>query len=241
MSFFQEVRRPREPLLNAPAVVLWLIAALIAAHVARVLSPDAWPDEILFQYGFVTARYAHAFAEGLSGNRFVAIFAPFITYVFLHADLAHLGINCLWLLAFGPIVARRLKPLKFLLFFFVCGLFAALLHLAAYWRSPVPVVGASGAISGLMAGGMRILYGILYGSDGGGGHGGKLAPVLSKPILIFSAVWVVGNALSGVFGLGVTNQLAVVAWVAHLGGYFAGLLLIGPMDRLPWGVRVRPA
>jgi membrane associated rhomboid family serine protease len=86
---------------------------------------------------------------------------------------------------------------------------------------------------------MRILYGIFRGD--GGGRGVALAPIFSKPILIFSAVWVVGNAVSGILGLGVSNEVAVIAWVAHLGGYFAGLILIDPMDRLRWGIPIRSA
>ena len=87
------------------------------------------------------------------------------------------------------------------------------------------VVGASGGISGLMAGGMRIVYGRLYGEADG------LAPILSKSILAFSAVWVIVNIISGVLRLGVTDDLTLIAWVAHLGGYFAGLIMIGAFDR----------
>lgn len=239
MVYFQEGRRSREPFLNAPAVVLWLIVAIAAAHVARIVLPGSLPDDILLQYGFMPARYAQAFAGGTTAAGLAGLLVPFVSYQFLHADFAHLGINSLWLLAFGPIVARRLKPLKFLVFFFLCGILAAAVHMIVYWRSSVPVIGASGAISGLMAGGMRILYGLLRREEGAGGAG--LAPIFSKPILVFSAVWVVGNAVSGVFGLGVTNEVAVIAWVAHLGGYFAGLMLIGPMDRLRWGIPVRSA
>ena len=239
MVYFQEGRRSREPFLNAPAVVLWLIVVIAAAHVGRILLPGSLPDAILFQYGFTPVRYARALSGAVSAGQLADLLAPFITYQFLHADLAHLGINSLWLLAFGPIVARHLKSLKFLAFYLVCGILAAALHLVVYWRSPVPVIGASGAIAGLMGGGMRILYGILRGE--GGARGVALAPIFSKPILIFSAVWVVGNAVSGILGLGVSSEVAVIAWVAHLGGYFTGLILIGPMDRLRWGIPIRSA
>jgi membrane associated rhomboid family serine protease len=146
-----------------------------------------------------------------------------ITYQFLHADLTHVGFNSLWLLVFGPIVARRLGPLKFLFFFIICGIAAALLHLVVYWGSAMEVVGASGAVSGLMGAAMRILYGRIQG----GGDG--LAPILSRPILGFSLVWVCINVVSGILRIGVSDDISLIAWVAHLGGFFAGLILIGPI------------
>jgi membrane associated rhomboid family serine protease len=87
------------------------------------------------------------------------------------------------------------------------------------------VVGASGGVSGLMAAGMRIVYGRMFGDAKG------LAPILSKPILAFSAVWVIANIVGGVLRLGVTDDLTLIAWVAHLGGYFAGLTMIATFDR----------
>ena len=75
-----------------------------------------------------------------------------------------------------------------------------------------------------MAAGMRILYGRFYaGGDG-------LAPMFSKPIMSFSAVWIVANVVSGILRLGVSDDLTLIAWVAHLGGYFAGLFMIGPFS-----------
>ena len=106
---------------------------------------------------------------------------PLFTYMLLHADYAHVGINSLWLLVFGPAAARWLGTWRFLLFFVFCGIVAALLHLAVYWGSPVAVIGASGAISGLMAAAMHefSMARPMSGPDG-------LAPILSRPIVMFS-------------------------------------------------------
>jgi membrane associated rhomboid family serine protease len=231
MAFFQDNRPSREPFLNAPPTVLWLIALLLATHGLRVLLPGTWPDDIIENYAFIPARYSDWLAQGALAGRVLALAAPLVSYMFLHGDITHVGINSLWLLVFGPLVVRRLRTPKFLLFFFFCGIVAALVHLAVYWGSPMAVVGASGAVSGLMGAGMRILYGRVYGAPNG------LAPVFSKPILGFSAVWIFANIVSGVLRIGVTDELALVAWVAHLGGYFAGLTTIGSFDRMPWGRR----
>ena len=144
------------------------------------------------------------------------------------------GINCLWLLAFGPIVARRFGAALFLGFFVVCGVAGAATYLALNWGSAVPVVGASGAISGLMAAALRMLPEQTPWAVPGAT---PLAPVFSRQILIFSAVWAAINLLTGVTGLGMGGDSGLVAWQAHLGGFVAGLLLAGGFDRLrPRGV-----
>jgi len=243
MAFFQDMRPAREPFLNAPATVLWLIGALLVAHVARVLAPPPWPDTILLHYAFIPARYSSAaLANGLPASLFEQI-ATFVTYMFLHGNFTHVGINCLWLLAFGPIVARRLRPAKFLLFFLLCGVVAAATHLVVYWGAAEEVVGASGAISGLMAAGMRILYGRLYHKgEVQPGQAFPLAPISSGPIIGFTLIWAIVNIVGGISGLGLTDDATVVAWVAHLGGYLAGLFTIGLFDRsslLDWTAKKR--
>jgi len=217
MSFVPDRRASRQPLLNAPAVVLWLIVVLLALHAIRTALPGDLPDMLLMQFGFVPARYAYVAGHGVELAEVPALIFPPFTYMLLHADFTHVGVNSLWLLVFGPAVARRLRTGRFLLFFVFCGLAAILLHLAVYWTSAVAVIGASGAISGLMGAGMRILYGHLYEQPDG------LAPVYSRPILMFTLVWMAVNIVSGVFRIGVTGDVALIAWVAHLGGYFTGL------------------
>jgi membrane associated rhomboid family serine protease len=225
MAFFQDDHPSREPLLNAPSTVLWLIGFLLIAHTVRVLLPGNLPDTILENFAFVPARFAAAVAQGLPRSDIFDLATTLVSYMFLHGDFVHVGVNSLWLLVFGPIVTRRLGPARFLLFFLFCGIIAALVHLAFYWGTPMAVVGASGGVSGLMGAGMRIVYGRMYGSANG------LAPVFSRPILAFSAVWIVVNIVSGVLRLGVSDDLTLIAWVAHLGGYFAGLIMIGAFGR----------
>ena len=225
MAFVPDRRPSRQPLLNAPPIILWMIGALILCHAVRVALPDGLPDLVLEQYGFVPARYSAAAEHPFSLGELPELVIPFLTYMLIHADYTHVGINCLWLLVFGPVVARRLHLVRFLLFFAVCGIVAALVHLAVYWGSAVAVVGASGAISGLMGAGIRLLYGHLFERPDG------LAPVFCRPIVTFSLVWAVVNIVSGVLRVGVTGELSLVAWVAHLGGYFMGLFSIGMFDR----------
>lgn len=238
MAFFQDMRPSREPFLIAPAIVFWLIGVIALAHIARVMAPSPWPQYLLFEFGFIPARYSEAalVANGIPTPSFAELVIPFVSYMFLHGDYMHLAFNSLWLLAFGPIVAKRIKTTKFLLFFLFCGILSVVLHLAVYFGASVSVVGASGGVAGLMGAAIRIFYGRLYfGRDLPAGSTPPIAPLLSRPIIAFTLVWLVANFIAGVTGLGLTDPATSVAWVAHIGGYFAGLLGITLFDRLAFG------
>lgn len=245
MAFFQDQRPSREPFLNAPAIVFWLIGVLVAAHVVRELLPAPWPQNLLIQFAFIPARYSAAAlaASGIPVPGWVDQLVPFVSYMFLHGNYTHLGVNSLWLLAFGPIVAKRLRTVKFLLFFLFCGIASAVLHLAFYFGAEELVVGASGAIAGLMGAAIRIFYGRLIFRDvTPEGAAPPLAPLFSRPIIGFTAIWLVANFIAGVTGLGLTDSTQSVAWVAHLGGYLAGILTISAFDRFSFGAETaRPA
>lgn len=234
MAFLQS-QPPRQPVFRAPAVVIWLIGALAALHAARVLQPPERADALVYQFGLYPVRYSRAFLESHMANPGTVWerAVPFVSYMGLHGDWTHLAINCLWLLAFGPIVARRFGAGLFLAFFLICGVAGALVYLALNWGSPVPVVGASGAISGLMAAGLRMLPGQTPWAVPGQA---PLLPIFSRQIVIFSAVWAAINLLAGVTGLGMGGEQGLIAWQAHLGGFAAGLLLCGLFD----GLRPRP-
>jgi len=238
--FFQDSRRPREPFFKAPAAVMWLIFALLATHVARTLAPLPWSDFLLEHFAFIPARYSASAAQvsGLPPPNILEQVLDFVSYMFLHGGFMHVVINSLWLLAFGPIVARRLGPARFLVFFLFCGALAAATHLAVYWGVAEEVVGASGGVCGLMAAGIRILYGHIYSArDPATETRPPLAPMLFPPIIGFTIMWVLLNVIAGITGLGLTDDSTVIAWVAHLGGYFAGFFAINVFDRISVGER----
>jgi membrane associated rhomboid family serine protease len=227
----------REPIFNVPGVVLGLLASFFAVHLVRWLLPDeqnAWLTAVL---AFIPARVS-GLAADLPGGRLAAVTA-FVTHQFVHGDLAHLIINSAWLLAFGTPVARRTDALRFLAFFLICGIAGALLYLAVNGPIPILVVGASGAISGLMGAAFRFMF---RSMEKGGALG--LADVQSTPlmtlretlrdrrILIAVVGWTVLNVLLAWGAAGLT-EAAGIAWEAHLGGFYAGLLLYGLFDRPP--------
>ncbi|HKU63632.1 MAG TPA: rhomboid family intramembrane serine protease [Rhizomicrobium sp.] len=230
MAFLQSAP-PRQPFFRAPPVVLWLIGGLAVLHLARVARPDDQADAAVYEFGLYPLRYSRAFLESHMANPGTVWerALPFVSYMGLHNDWTHLIVNCLFLLAFGPIVARRFGAALFLLFFAVCGVMGALAYLAFNWESPVPVVGASGAVSGLMAAALRMLPGQAPWAVPGET---PLAPLLSRQLLIFTALWIAINLLTGITGLGMGGENGLIAWQAHLGGFAAGLLLCGSFDRL---------
>jgi membrane associated rhomboid family serine protease len=226
MAFFHDPHT-RQPFLRAPAAALVLIGALVLAHLARVVVSEPLSNEIVFSFAFIPARYSHAFlvAHHVNPGTLPDRLLPFVTYIFLHADWTHLAINCIWLLPFGSVVARRFGAPLFFLFFLLCGVAGAATHLALNWGSQVPVIGASAAVSGLMAAAFRMMSASRAGSE-------ELAPLTSPRILLWTAVWAGINVVAGVTGMGAGTEVRLVAWQAHLGGYLAGLLLAGPFDSL---------
>ena len=225
MAYFHQ-GRPREPFLRVPPAVIWLILILVGAHAMRVFAFGPQSDAIIFEYGFVPARYSETFlaTHGFNPGSLFERALPFLTYMFLHGSFTHVLVNSVWLLAFGPIVARRFGAVLFLLFFLVCGVAGAVVQLSSSWGSTAPVIGASAAVAGLMAAAFRML------PFAGQGHG--LTPIFAPRILVWTAIWTALNVAAGVTGLGTGGGAQLVAWQAHLGGYGMGLLLAGFFDAL---------
>ncbi len=226
----------KRPLINAPWIVLALICVFAVVHLWRnSLGSDdqAW---FTLAFAFTPARYSppanlmgFAFPGGEAGDIWT-----FVSHMFLHGDWAHLVINCVWMLIFGSVAARRLGTIRFLAFSALTAAIGAASHLAAYWGSFSLLVGASGAISGQMAGTVRMMF----AADG------KLAslnrpdvshlPVLSlaetlsnSRALTFIVVWLFINLAFGAVGFGVSEDISRIAWEAHAGGFIGGLLLFG--------------
>lgn len=196
----------RERAVNAPWTVLGLTGLLVAAFAWQINAPDT--TGVIYSYGVVPAQLT----QGRWG--------PLLTHIFLHGDWLHLFLNATALLAFGAPTARLmgsgpLGALRFFSFFLVTGVMGA----AAYWAlqpdATIPVVGASGAISGLMGGTARLLA-----------DPRRVGSPVSGPALRFLLPWVAINLVIAGVGQAAPGGL-LIAWEAHLGGMFAGLLLIG--------------
>lgn len=224
-----------EPIFNVHRAVLAVLAVLVLIHVLRsFLSPeeDLW---LVLAGAFIPGRYGPLGAE-LPGGEPALMTSPF-THMLLHGDWRHLAFNSAWLLAFGSAIAERTGTLRFLLFALFCGLGGAAAFYAANVGLMQPMIGASGAISGLMGAAMRFLLPAL---DGGGFRQLREAPrtvrlmslsetLTDRRMLITSAMLVVLNVLT-IVGFGGAQNSGGIAWEAHLGGYLLGVLTYGYFD-----------
>jgi membrane associated rhomboid family serine protease len=214
LAFFVDSPRPgpagRQPVLNLPPMVQALLILLAAVHLVRLALPQDWDWWAIETFAFIPARYsvAELFDWG-------AVVAP-VTHMLLHGGWLHLIVNMATLMAFGAGVERRIGGRRLLGFAIVCGLAGAAAHYLVYMDSLNPVIGASGAISGLFGGVLRLLAGRRQGQ-------GLRALV---PIVL---IWVAANVAFGLTGVAGAEE--GIAWVAHLGGFFAGLVLFGTFDR----------
>lgn len=226
-----------EPIFNVPKCVVAVLAVLVLVHVGRNLLPadeDLW---FVLATAFIPGRYGPIGYELPGGE--TALFTSPVTHMLVHGDWMHLSLNSAWLLVFGGAIAERTGTLRFLLFSLACGLAGAL---AFYLANPgllQPMIGASGAISGLMGGTLRFLFPAL---DSGGFRRLREAPrsvrlmslgetLTDRRILITSAILIVLNALT-IIGFGAAQNSAGIAWEAHLGGYVLGLFTYGLFDNV---------
>jgi membrane associated rhomboid family serine protease len=207
-----EALKAHEPAFNSPWPALVIPATILLAYAVQVGSGDAVAADDVF--GFSPAALGQGHWGGL------------ITALFVHSGWIHAGLNALGALAFGAPVARWIGlrgfgPLMFFAFYLVCGVIGSLGFALVHPGATVVLVGASGAVSGLMGAASRML-GVRGPSFG-------LAPFRSPTVVGFAVGWVIVNALMAVFGVPGLGGQGPVAWEAHLFGYAAGLILIGPL------------
>jgi membrane associated rhomboid family serine protease len=226
-----------EPIFNVPGVVLALLALCSAVHLVRWLLPadeDAWLTAAL---AFIPMRLLPGLAPQLPGGDLATV-TSFLTHLFVHGDTTHLIVNMAWLMAFGSPVARRMDAARFIAFFVLCGVAGALFYVLVNGRVLTLVVGASGAISGLMGGAMRFFFrGLGPGPALAVGTPLALAPRLSlaetlrdRRILLAVSGWTILNVVFAWGAAGLTDA-AGIAWEAHVGGFYAGLLCFGLFDQ----------
>jgi membrane associated rhomboid family serine protease len=210
MPFDQE-RRPgpgggtHERAINLPPAILWLIVINVAVQLVRQLLSEALDDKLILQFGLIPAHYTAG-----AGDDWLSLIGAPVAYQFLHGGWVHLGVNMLSLAAFGAPVERTLGPRRFVFFYLSAGIAAGIVHVLIYPDSVDPVVGASGAISGVFGAVLMLLR-----------RGGGLTSLL--PV---AGIWIAMNVFFGIVGgtPGAGDQ--PVAWAAHIAGFVYGLAAI---------------
>ncbi len=221
----------RQPMFFVPGIILVLISLLVGVHVVRTLFVPEYDQFSLIMFGILPGRYMPGVMMPFPGGVWSAI-PPFITYAFLHADYTHLAINSAWLLAFGTAVVRKIGTARFLSLYLICAVSAALVHIAVDMGSLTPMIGASGAISGMMGVAFRfsfddIMEGRKQDIDPESRRPIRLLPLYDRGFLSMSGMWLLVNVIFGLTGIRVADHVLLIAWDAHIAGFVAGALLIG--------------
>jgi membrane associated rhomboid family serine protease len=194
--------------------------ALIALNVLAFFLEISQPSERALQ-SFITA-WGVVPREYSSGHDIAPLIPlPFwstlITSMFLHGGWMHLGGNMLYLWIFGDNLNKVMGHVRYLLFYMVCGIAAGLAHVAFNSGSNVPSVGASGAISGVLGGYMLLFPRNRVRVMMRGG-------ITAVPAYVMLGLWIVIQIVSGAMDQG--GEGGGVAFMAHIGGFAAGLLLV---------------
>src|SRR4029078_6392722 len=216
-----------EPMFNVPTSVMIAAGLMILLQIVKALLPDEQGLEFLLALAFIPARYSGAALE-LPGGYLTAV-TSFVTYMVVHAGWVHLLVNLAWMLAFGSAVARRVGGRKFLIFSVLCGIAGALTHLAFHYGDMAPVVGASAAISGQMAGALRFIF------SAKPQPGERMPDFICAPrrslgetltdrrMIAFLVFWVALNAYFGLSAIKIGGEQGGSAGGAHIGGVLVAL------------------
>ena len=212
--------RDNIPARHFPAATLWLIIVNVLAFLYEMRIGEGLPY-FFSQYGFVPARLTGGAIE----NK-LPVLGTVFTSMFLHGNLLHLFSNMWMLWVFGDNVEDRMGHGRYLIFYTLCGVFAVVLQTIVWPDSHIPLVGASGAISGVLG-----AYFILY----------PRARILTFiplffffylveiPAFFFLGWWFLLQFLQGYFAVTVAGAHAKgggIAWWAHIGGFAAGFVLL---------------
>jgi len=202
------------PTVRFPWVTVFFIALNILLYIYQSISPEGLQYYII-KMGAIPYELTHfTTLKGIP-----RIFPPLtlITSMFLHGSLFHLLGNMLYLWIFGNNVEDYLGPFRFTIFYLISGIGASLTHILFFADSQVPMIGASGAIAGILG-----AYLVLY----------PTARVLTLifiwfvpiPAAFLLMIWFFGQVMNVGLGGG-------VAWFAHIGGFLIGLLLVRKIAR----------
>jgi membrane associated rhomboid family serine protease len=183
--------------------------ALIALNIVFFFAELNGGDAFILKWAFVPSR----FISNPIGDS-----PTLLTSMFMHAGLAHLGGNMLYLWIFGDNVEDRFGHTKFTIFYLICGLAATFTQMIFDLGSNIPNLGASGAIAGVLGAYIfmfpRGRVSVLMGRA-----------VIPTPAIVVIGLWFVLQFYSGLGSITDTAETGGVAYMAHIGGFIAGLVL----------------
>ncbi len=216
--------RDTTPSRNYPVVNAGLIGINVFVFLIQLAQgPDL--DRFIYIYGLVPIRYAnpHVAAYFSAGQQLFS----FLSFMFLHGGFWHLLGNMWFLYIFGDNVEDEMGPLRYLLFYLVCGIASGVTHLLFNYHSNIPTIGASGAIAGVMG-----AYFVLHPKS----KILTLIPIFFIPYFIeipaffFIGFWFL---LQFINAAGSHGTAGGIAWWAHIGGFVLGILFFKLFSLIP--------
>ncbi len=229
------------PFLNVPGIVQLSVLVLVLVHILVYWISPSIQAYAIYGYSFIPARFSNTInVPQLPGSAYWSA----LTYSLLHGNATHLLFNSLWLLVFGTPVARRLPGWKFLVIAAAGSVGGALTTLALHWNEIVILIGASAAVSALMAAAVPIMFG--NGSllrRLGTEKRAREATILplrelveNRSALAFMAMFLGVTLLTGATQFVSSSALIgenSIAWEAHIGGFIFGLATFYLLDKGP--------
>jgi rhomboid family protein len=219
-----------------PFVNYTLIAINVAVYLYQIANP-----EFTLGYSVVPAEITQGHditgpVRGVPGLRLAPspspIYLTMLSSMFMHGGLLHIGGNMLYLWIFGDNVEDRMGHLKYLIFYLLCGFLASATHIFFGPNSVIPSLGASGAIAGVLG-----AYLVLFPRQGVRVF--QFGMIMEVPALIVIGLWGLLQFWNGFGSLGRTGEGGGVAFMAHVGGFVAGILLVFLFRNPPEPRRVR--
>ena len=214
------------PRTGRPVMNVLLLLVNVAVFLYQQTLPPLEAEQLYLRLGCIPREIVHLTDTGPSA--LVPLPLTLITCLFLHGGWVHLILNMLFLWVFGNGVESRFGHLRYVVFFLACGVAASLAQTAFHPASNIPVVGASGAVSAVMAAYLvfhptarikTLVFWFVF------------FQVVRIPVAVFLGAWVAVQFLAGLGSRGGTGG---VAWFAHLGGFAAGLAVaLGTRYRKP--------
>ncbi|WP_447970043.1 rhomboid family intramembrane serine protease [Nitrospira sp. M1] len=209
------------PTTITPYLTVSFIVACVLVFLYQVSLPVQFSEVFVYQYGAIPAV---VFGHTQLPIDLVSLppYGTLFSSMFLHGGWMHLIGNMLYLWIFGDNIEDVMGHGKFIVFYLACGVFAALSHAMVDPESVVPMVGASGAISGILG-----AYLLLFPRA----HVLVLVPLgfftqmMHVPAALVLGLWFVLQLVSG--GMSIGHEGGGVAFFAHVGGFVAGMVLIG--------------
>ena len=195
-------------------VTIGLIVANVLVFAVTALDGEQFTNAAAFELGYIPSTI-YDYAERPPQLTLVPDYATFITYAFLHSDIFHLGGNMLFLWVFGDNVEDALGHVRYFVFYLLCAVAGAFVHGVVAEQSQAPLIGASGAIAGVVAAYLilhpRVKIWVL-----------AFARIpLRLPAFVVLALWIGFQFV--MFLAGGEEQ---ISWGAHVGGIIAGALLV---------------